>query len=51
MLLQLKQAITTVALQVGLLDIDICGPSVPNIMWLEGEDIHRDNHVWSCEMQ
>lgn len=27
--------------EVGLLDIDICGPSVPRMMGLEGEEIHQ----------
>lgn len=25
--------------QVGLMDVDICGPSVPRIMGLEGEQV------------
>jgi len=33
--------------QVGLLDIDICGPSVPKLVGLEGEEIHRSNAGWS----
>lgn len=33
--------------QVGLLDIDICGPSVPKIMGLEGEQVHKSNEGWS----
>ena len=33
--------------QVGLLDIDICGPSVPKMMALEGEEIHQSNSGWS----
>jgi len=32
---------------VGLLDIDICGPSVPKLVGLEGEEIHRSNAGWS----
>ncbi|GAM23404.1 hypothetical protein SAMD00019534_065790 [Acytostelium subglobosum LB1] len=32
--------------QVGLLDIDICGPSIPKIMGLEGEQIHTSNQGW-----
>ena len=47
MLLQLKQALHSVVLQVGLLDIDICGPSVPKLVGLEGEEIHRDNQGWT----
>jgi Mrp family chromosome partitioning ATPase len=33
--------------QVGLLDIDICGPSIPKIVGLEGEQIHSSNIGWS----
>ncbi|KAL6045580.1 cytosolic Fe-S cluster assembly factor nbp35 [Balamuthia mandrillaris] len=33
--------------QVGLLDIDICGPSIPKIMGLEGEEIHASGAGWS----
>ena len=33
--------------QVGLMDIDVCGPSVPKIMGLEGEQIHHSNNGWS----
>ncbi|KYQ88678.1 nucleotide binding protein 1 [Tieghemostelium lacteum] len=32
--------------QVGLLDIDICGPSIPKIMGLEGEQIHMSGEGW-----
>ncbi|EGC39165.1 nucleotide binding protein 1 [Dictyostelium purpureum] len=32
--------------QVGLLDIDICGPSIPKIMGLEGEVIHISGQGW-----
>lgn len=34
-------------MQVGLLDIDICGPSIPKMMSLEGEEIHQSNSGWS----
>lgn len=34
-------------LNVGLLDIDICGPSAPRLMGLEGEQIHMSNAGWS----
>jgi Mrp family chromosome partitioning ATPase len=30
-----------------LLDIDICGPSVPRMLGLEGNDVHRSNTGWS----
>lgn len=31
----------------GLLDIDICGPSLPRIMGLEGEQVHQSGSGWS----
>lgn len=33
--------VTSVLCQVALLDIDICGPSIPRIMGLEGEQVSR----------
>ncbi|CAF2100045.1 unnamed protein product [Brassica rapa subsp. narinosa] len=33
--------------QVGLMDIDICGPSMPKILGLEGHEIHQSNLGWS----
>ena len=35
------------SLQVGLLDVDICGPSVPKLTGLENQEIHRSNLGWS----
>ncbi|CAO3611314.1 unnamed protein product [Cunninghamella blakesleeana] len=32
--------------QVGVMDIDICGPSVPTIMGVVGEQIHQSNTGW-----
>lgn len=32
---------------VALLDIDICGPSLPRIMGLEGEGVHQSGSGWS----
>jgi len=32
---------------VGLLDIDICGPSIPRIMGCEGEIVHQSGSGWS----
>lgn len=31
---------------VGILDIDICGPSIPRMMGLEGQAMHRSNSGW-----
>ncbi|XP_062359613.1 cytosolic Fe-S cluster assembly factor NUBP1 isoform X2 [Cinclus cinclus] len=33
--------------QVALLDIDICGPSIPKMMGLEGEQVHQSGSGWS----
>ncbi|KJE98117.1 nucleotide-binding protein 1 [Capsaspora owczarzaki ATCC 30864] len=35
------------ATQVGVLDIDICGPSIPKVMGLEGEQVHQSASGWS----
>ena len=32
--------------QVGLLDIDICGPSAPKMFGLEGQEVHQSNLGW-----
>ncbi|PAA67990.1 hypothetical protein BOX15_Mlig021614g3 [Macrostomum lignano] len=34
-------------LQVGLLDVDICGPSVPTMLGLLGETVHQSADGWS----
>lgn len=33
--------------QVGLLDLDICGPSAPRMFGLEGEQVHKSNTGWT----
>ncbi|BBN11938.1 ATP-binding protein involved in chromosome partitioning [Marchantia polymorpha subsp. ruderalis] len=33
--------------QVGLLDVDLCGPSIPRMVGLEGQEIHQSNLGWS----
>ncbi|CAN7105617.1 unnamed protein product [Brassica rapa subsp. narinosa] len=33
--------------QVGLMDIDICGPSMPKMLGLGGHEIHQSNLGWS----
>ncbi|KAG8558380.1 hypothetical protein GDO81_016966 [Engystomops pustulosus] len=33
--------------QIALLDVDICGPSIPKIMGLEGEQVHQSGSGWS----
>ncbi|CAD7968629.1 unnamed protein product [Amoebophrya sp. A120] len=32
---------------VGLLDIDICGPSLPTMLGLKGHEVHQSNAGWS----
>ncbi|XP_044253765.1 cytosolic Fe-S cluster assembly factor NUBP2 homolog [Tribolium madens] len=32
--------------KVGLLDIDLCGPSVPYLLQLEGKDVHQTDEGW-----
>ena len=34
-------------MQVALLDIDICGPSIPKIMGIEDETVHQSSSGWS----
>jgi Mrp family chromosome partitioning ATPase len=33
--------------QVGLMDLDICGPSLPKMTGAEGEQVHQSNSGWS----
>ncbi|KAK1165024.1 cytosolic Fe-S cluster assembly factor nubp1 [Acipenser oxyrinchus oxyrinchus] len=33
--------------EIALLDVDICGPSIPRIMGLEGEQVHQSGSGWS----
>ncbi|KAL8043769.1 hypothetical protein ABFX02_08G006500 [Erythranthe guttata] len=44
---QLSFALASMDFQVGLLDIDICGPSIPKMLGLEGQEIHQSNLGWS----
>ncbi|CAH1376916.1 unnamed protein product [Tenebrio molitor] len=32
--------------KVGLLDIDLCGPSIPYLLQLEGQDVHQADGGW-----
>jgi len=44
---QLSFALAQIGAEVGLLDIDICGPSIPRMLGVEGEQIHSSNLGWS----
>ncbi|CAN6811489.1 unnamed protein product [Brassica oleracea] len=44
---QLSFALSGMDHQVGLMDIDICGPSMPKMLGLEAHEIHQSNLRWS----
>jgi Mrp family chromosome partitioning ATPase len=33
--------------QIGILDVDICGPSIPTIMGVRAEQVHQSGSGWS----
>lgn len=35
------------SMDAGLLDVDICGPSVPRMLGLVGQDVHQSSEGWS----
>lgn len=43
---QLALAMKEAGFKVGLLDIDLCGPSVPYLLQLEGKDVHQCAEGW-----
>eukprot|EP00388_Colpodella_angusta_P022238 GDKJ01056789.1.p1 GENE.GDKJ01056789.1~~GDKJ01056789.1.p1 ORF type:complete len:376 (-),score=91.96 GDKJ01056789.1:54-1181(-) len=43
---QLAYSLSAQGLQVGLLDIDICGPSVPHLMGLRNAEVHKSALGW-----
>lgn len=34
-------------LQIGILDVDICGPSIPHMLSIENEEVHQSNEGWT----
>jgi Mrp family chromosome partitioning ATPase len=44
---QLAWALSEMGFQVGILDIDICGPSIPCMTGVEGEEVRKSNFGWS----
>ena len=36
-----------VCFQVAVLDVDVCGPSIPLLMGLDGEQVHQSGSGWS----
>ena len=43
----LKKRSTEEEVNVGVLDIDLCGPSLPRVFGVEGEQIHQSGSGWS----
>lgn len=43
---QLSLTLKENGFKVGLLDIDLCGPSVPYLLQLEGKDVHQVEEGW-----
>jgi len=43
---QLALAHQQAGLKVGILDIDLCGPSVPRILGVNGSEIHQSSQGW-----
>ena len=44
---QLGFALAAQGLSVGLLDVDICGPSIPQMLGLRGQSVHQSASGWS----
>ena len=44
---QLAFALAQQGKQVGLLDVDICGPSIPRMLGLMGHEVHQSASGWS----
>ena len=44
---QLGFALAAQGLSVGLLDVDICGPSIPQMLGLRGQAVHQSASGWS----
>jgi len=44
---QLSFGFAARGMDAGLLDVDICGPSVPRMLGLVGQDVHQSSDGWS----
>eukprot|EP01132_Coremiostelium_polycephalum_P000870 gene870-1088_t len=43
---QLAQYLAHIGKKVGLLDIDLCGPSIPKMLGLENKEVHKYSEGW-----
>ncbi|EAL68764.1 nucleotide binding protein 2 [Dictyostelium discoideum AX4] len=43
---QLALYLSHIGYKVGLLDVDLCGPSIPKMMGLESKDVHKSTKGW-----
>jgi Mrp family chromosome partitioning ATPase len=43
---QVALALVDLGHKVGVLDVDLCGPSIPRMFGLEGKDIHQSSAGW-----
>jgi Mrp family chromosome partitioning ATPase len=44
---QLAFGLAKLGCKVGLLDVDVCGPSIPTMMGLRGREVHQSASGWS----
>jgi Mrp family chromosome partitioning ATPase len=44
---QIAFGLASQGFEVGLLDLDLCGPSIPRTMGLEGQEVHKSSDGWS----
>ena len=43
---QLALAHQMMSLRVGVLDIDLCGPPIPRMLGLQGQEVHQSKAGW-----
>ena len=43
---QLALAHQMMGLRVGVLDVDLCGPSIPRMLGLQGQEVHQSEAGW-----
>ncbi|KAK3789040.1 hypothetical protein RRG08_063756 [Elysia crispata] len=46
MAVQIALGLHAAGKKIGILDVDLCGPSIPKMFSLEGRDIHQCNEGW-----